>query len=68
MKRVVAVGEVGADAVGLARLHRGERLVQHADGRIPLRPGGAGAVDARLLDLRHPVDQMVQALAAVELG
>ena len=64
----MAVGEVGADAVGLPRLHGGERLVQHADRRIPLRPGGAGTVHARLLDLRYTVGQMVQALPTVELG
>ena len=35
---------------------------------IPLRPGGAGPVHAGLVDRRDPVDQVVHALAAVELG
>ena len=32
---IVAVGEVGADGVGLSRLHGRKGLVQHADLRGP---------------------------------
>ena len=64
----MAVGEVGADAIRLARFHRREQLVHHADGRIPLGSVGAGAVHPGLVDLGHTVGQMLQALPAVVLG
>ncbi len=67
-QRIVAVGEVGANAVGLAALESREHLMQRSGGRIPARTVGARAVDTRLEHGRHARGQALQALAADLLG